>query len=223
MILSESQNKVAAVIPFFNEELHIQEVVNQVLNFVDLIILVNDGSTDNSLNLIPNNNSIILLHHNKNLGKGAALKSGFIKSIELNTKFVVTMDADFQHDSKIIPKFLSKLEQFDCVIGNRNFSKNKMPFHRKLSNFLTSKLLSVKTGYKILDSQSGFRAFRTNILSEILPVYSGFEAESEMIVKISKKKLKLGFLSIPTIYNDNVSKMKALPTILGFVKVILKT
>ncbi len=98
-----------------------------------------------------------------------------------------------------------------------------MPIHRRLSNYLTSKILSVKTGFNILDSQSGFRAFKTKILSNILPDYSGFEAESEMIVKISKNNYSLGFTEISTIYGEDNSKMKAIPTIIGFIKVILRS
>ena len=106
---------------------------------------------------------------------------------------------------------------------NRKRNAIGMPIHRKLSNYLTSKILSIKTGCNILDSQSGYRAFRTNILSKVLPSYSGFEAESEMIVKICKNNYSIGFKEISTIYGNDDSKMKALPTIIGFIKVILNT
>ncbi|MCW8850598.1 MAG: glycosyltransferase family 2 protein, partial [Melioribacteraceae bacterium] len=181
------------------------------------------GSTDNSCKVINSNDRIIILNHENNLGKGSALKTGFEHSISIHSEITVTIDADNQHDPVFIPDFIKKIEQFDCVIGNRLKSNSSMPIHRRLSNYLTSKILSIKIGGKILDSQSGFRAFRTNILTNVLPVFSGFEAESEMIVNISKNNYSIGFTEISTIYGEDESKMKAIPTILGFIKVIIKT
>ncbi len=91
-----------------------------------------------------------------------------------------------QHAPESIPKFIEAISEYDCVIGSRDINHIKMPIQRKLSNFLTSKLLSLKTGTDILDSQSGYRAFKTEILNNVLPDYNGFEAESEMIVKLAK-------------------------------------
>ena len=222
MIPSKNQNNICAVIPFYNEEKHIRNVVENVLNYVDLLILVNDGSTDNSLSFLPTNDKIILINHPNNLGKGAALKTGFKKSIEANSKITVSIDGDNQHDPKFIPDLIKESENYDCVIGNRKRSATIMPIHRKISNYLTSKILSIKTGIKILDSQSGFRVFKTNILPNVLPDYFGFEAESEMIIKICKNNYSVGFREISTIYGNDNSKMKAIPTILGFIKVIVK-
>ncbi|MBK7106734.1 MAG: glycosyltransferase family 2 protein [Ignavibacteriae bacterium] len=223
MSISENKNNVCAVIPFFNEKSTLNKIVTETINYVDLLILVNDGSTDNWQSEILKSEKIILISNENNLGKGAALKLGFLKSIELKTLITITLDADLQHDPKQITNFLNNIENYDCIIGKREISKTKMPIHRRLSNYLTSKLLSMKTGTEILDSQSGFRAFKTNILENILPQFTGFEAESEMIVKLCKQKYKLGFILIPTIYGNDNSKMKAIPTILGFIKVLLKT
>lgn len=222
MNYSENQNKVAAVIPFFNEEKHLINLINVTKEFVDLLVLVNDGSTDSSPMLIPSSENIILLNHPKNLGKGASLKSGFLECIKLGVKVTITLDADYQHDPRLIPQFLSEIENYDAVIGVRE-RDSSMPFHRKMSNYLTSKLLSIKTGKVILDSQSGYRAYRTKVLKDILPNYFGFEAESEMIVKICRNNLKLGFVKIPTLYGNDESKIKAIPTILGFIKVLFKS
>ena len=221
MIPSKNPNRICAVIPFYNEKKHIHDVLNKVLNFVDIVILVNDGSTDNSCQLINLSDRIVLLNHKVNQGKGSALRTGFEYSHRINSEITITIDGDNQHDPSLIPNFLKKIEHYDCVIGNRIRNKSTMPIHRRLSNYLTSKILSLKTGFEILDSQSGFRVFKTNILPNILPSYSGFEAESEMIIKMSKCKYSLGFTEISTIYGDDDSKMKAFPTIIGFIKVIL--
>lgn len=222
MTSSKSKNKVCAIIPFFNEERHLNSIISEVKKYVDIIILVDDGSTDISTKNIFIDENTILISHPVNKGKGAALLSGFHKSIDVNTKFTITIDADFQHDPKLIPEFIESLKSFESVIGSRKINSS-MPIPRRISNFLTSKLLSIKTGKKIIDSQSGFRGFRTIILNEILPTFSGFEAESEMIVKICRKNFSLCFIEIPTTYGNDDSKMKAIPTIIGFIKVLLKS
>lgn len=218
----EKENSVCAIIPFYNEEKNLTKLVNEVLNFVDFIIAVDDGSTDNSLQQVSKIKNVIIEKHETNLGKGAALKTGFIKSIELKTNYTLTIDADLQHAPEFIPKFIESLIVKDCAIGNRLHNQKDMPLIRRTSNFITSKMLSIKTSERILDSQSGYRAFKTKILKDILPNFTGFEAESEMIVKLVRKNYSLSFVNIPAIYTeDDDSKMKAVPAILGFIKVIL--
>jgi len=82
---------------------------NDTKEFVDFLVLVNDGSTDSSPMLIPSSENIILLNHPKNLGKGAALKSGSLACIKLGVKVTITLDADYQHDPRLIPQFLSDM------------------------------------------------------------------------------------------------------------------
>lgn len=222
MNYSQNKNRICAVIPFYNEEKSISKIIFETLKYVNLIIAVNDGSTDHSLDKIKNDEKVVIINHTKNFGKGAALRSGFEKSLSLKTEITVTLDADLQHDPSFIPNFVNELENCDCVIGNRLKNIKAMPFQRKLSNYLTSKLLSLKTNYNILDSQSGYRAFKTSILKNILPVFDGFEAESEMIIKMAKYKYQMNFIEIPTIYGDEKSKMKAFSAISGFIKVFIR-
>ncbi len=221
MNYSPGKNKVCAILPFFNEEKNIESVAESTLKFVDVIIAVNDGSTDSSVEKISKFEKVILINHSVNLGKGAALKSGFLKSIELNSEFTLTIDADGQHDPEFIPVFLEKLNLYDIVIGNRLHDMKSMPVHRRASNLLTSKLLSLKTGLKILDSQSGYRAFRTGTLGKLIPDSNGFEAESEIIVKAARNGFKIGYVNISTIYGNDESKMKSIKAISGFIKTML--
>jgi glycosyltransferase involved in cell wall biosynthesis len=210
-----------AVIPFFNEEERIVEVVTKTAKYVDLIIAVDDGSMDKSSDMISQLNlPIIIIGNGINEGKGSALKKGFMKSIELNSFFTITLDADLQHPPELIPQFINESKNFDIVIGNRRKSKSDMPTHRRLSNQITSFLLSKKTDYKILDSQCGYRLYKTEILKNIMTSFNGFEAESEIIVNASYQKLKIGFLTIPTIYGTEKSKMRPFNAIIGFLKVL---
>lgn len=138
-----------------------------------------------------------------------------------NFSTIVTIDADLQHDPDYIPALLKLMEYFDIVIGSRMNDMKDMPLQRRLSNTITSYLLSKKTGVKIIDSQSGFRAYKAEVLSTVNTTMNGFEAESEILLKAVKKKFNVGFIDIPTIYADEKSKMKPMKAIKGFIRVML--
>jgi len=106
------------------------------------------------------------------------------------------------------------------VIGNRLNDLEKMPLQRIVSNKLTSLLLTLKTGQRIVDSQCGFRVYKSNVLKTIKTFSFGFEAESEMIVYASRFGYKIGFVDIPTVYGQEKSKMNSIKAIIGFIKIL---
>ncbi|MFN3693683.1 MAG: glycosyltransferase family 2 protein [Ignavibacterium sp.] len=218
---SERKIKVAAVIPFFNEENFILDVVTRTLNYVDFVIAVDDGSTDNSAALLKNFENLILVSNEKNFGKGFALQKGFEKAVSLKAEIIITLDADDQHKPEMIPDFIEGIKDCDLIIGNRLHDISSMPLHRRFSNKITSYLLSKKLGIEIKDSQCGFRAYRLEVLEKVKTIFSGFEAESEMIVKAARNNFKIKFIDIPTIYGNQKSKMKSFQAIKGFIKVLM--
>lgn len=221
MTSTKSKNKVCAIIPFYNEEKHLRNVINSTLEFVDEVIAVNDGSTDNSVLTLKDFTNITLLNIENNTGKGYALQQGFNQVMRKEYDVVVTLDGDGQHKPESIPLMLKKLEFFDLVIGNRLNDVKSMPVQRRLSNRLTSLLLSKKLGINILDSQSGFRAYKKKVIEQVKTYMSGFEAESEMLVNAARKKFSIGFVDIPTIYADEKSKMKSYQAIKGFIRILM--
>jgi len=220
---SINQNNICVVIPIFNEIEFLDELLQRVSLFSSNIICVDDGSTDGSKELLEPNDKVTLISNGKNRGKGYALKVGLLKSLEFNCDFVVAIDADLQHLPEQIPEFVAALKDYDLVIGNRLHSLKGMPLQRIISNKITSWLLSKKVGIKILDSQSGFRAFRKEIIKSILPFETGFEAETEMLINATLNKNSIGYVKIPIIYNNNKSKMHAFQAIFGFLRVLLKS
>lgn len=217
---SISKNNSAAIIPFFNEAATIEKVVAKTLKYVNYVICVDDGSTDNSVERIANYN-VKIIRHKENIGKGGALRTGFEYVLKNNFDPIVALDADMQHDPDYIPKFLDAINRFDVVIGNRLNDLQNMPKQRILSNKITSKLLSFKLGTEILDSQCGYRAYKRDILESILTEENGFEAESMMIIKAARKGLSIGFVDIPTVYGNDSSKMRNFEATIGFIKVLL--
>ncbi|GBD88030.1 undecaprenyl-phosphate mannosyltransferase [bacterium BMS3Abin03] len=218
---SEEKNRVAAIIPFYNECETIGIVINNTLQYVDMVIAVNDGSTDSFEELIPKSGKVKLITLNKNYGKGYALRAGFQKALEEEFTHVVTLDADLQHNPDEIKKLFSSIDKYDLVIGNRLNNLTSMPLSRKISNKLTSFFLTIKTGQQILDSQCGFRAYRTEVLKNIQTKENGYEAETEMILLAAKKGYKIGFAGVSTIYAAEKSKMTPVKTTIGFIKLLL--
>ncbi|MBT8387236.1 MAG: glycosyltransferase family 2 protein [Ignavibacteria bacterium] len=212
--------KICAIIPFYNESTTIKKVLEETLGYVDVVIAVNDGSTDNSVSKIFINENIIVLNEGENRGKGFALRKGFTKAVELGCDAVITLDADMQHNPDSIPALLSGLDNFDLVVGNRIKDLSGMPFQRIMSNKLTSFLLSKKTGMKIMDSQCGFRAFSREVLMKAQSRSNGYEAESEIIILAARAGFKIGFVEVETIYGNEKSKMNPVKAIFGFIKVL---
>jgi len=211
---------VCAVIPFFNEKETLNLVLDETLKYVSYIFAVKDGSNDDSYQIEREKSELEIIDIDKNYGKGKALRVGFEAAISSGYEIVVTLDADLQHEPKYIPRLIEGLQSFDIVIGNRLKNLKGMPIQRRLSNKLTSFFLTLKTGQNILDSQCGYRAFRTEVLKEVKTNYLGFEAESEILVKAAKKGFKIGFVDIPTIYGNEKSKMRPVQAIVGFLRVL---
>jgi glycosyltransferase involved in cell wall biosynthesis len=214
---------VCAVIPFFNEKATLNIILDETLKYVSYIFAVNDGSIDDFYQTEREKSRLEIIDLDKNYGKGKALRVGFEAAISAGYEIVVTLDADLQHEPKYIPALIESLQSFDIVIGNRLKNLKGMPLQRKLSNKLTSFFLTIKTGQKIIDSQCGFRAYGSEVIRNVKTDFSGFEAESEILVKAAKKNYKIGFVDIPTIYGNEKSKMKPVQAILGFLRVILTT
>ena len=213
---------VCAVVPFYNEKETLSILLTETLKYVDFVIAVNDGSTDDSYMSERNISNVKIVDLQKNFGKGKALSVAFEEAVKDGFELIVTLDADLQHDPKFIPDFLKALKNYDIVIGNRLKNLKDMPLQRRISNKLTSYLLTKKTGQKIHDSQCGFRAFRSEVLIKIKTNYTGYEAESEILIKAARNGFKIGFIDIPTIYGTEKSKMKPGETIIGFLKVLMR-
>ena len=217
---SDTKNKVAAVIPFYNESRTINEVIKKTSKHVHFIFAVDDGSTDNSVEQITSIEKVQIVTVRENRGKGFALRTGMNAALNAGYNKIVTLDADLQHNPDEIPLFLDGLKNYHIVIGNRLNNLKGMPLHRRMSNKITSKLLSIKTGQGIIDSQCGFRAYRSEILKNIQTVKNGYEAESEILIIAAKKNYKIGFVDIATIYGTERSKMNGFKATFDFVKLL---
>lgn len=202
--------KVCCVIPAYQESRAIKQVIHLSQKYCTNIIVVDDGSTDNTSQIAEASNAIVL-RHSKNLGKGAALRTGFNHALEMGCEIIITLDGDLQHNPHSIPRFIDKLHQgFDIVVGSRYATRSEeMPFLRKLSNLITTQALRVFFKVPVTDSQSGYRAFRKQVL-EVIPVRDdGFSAETEILIDAKRAGFEISEVPIATNYGEEESKIRA--------------
>jgi glycosyltransferase involved in cell wall biosynthesis len=211
--------KVVACIPAYNEERTIAKVVLKTMKYVDKVIVCDDGSTDLT-GEIARRLGAEVIRHERNMGKGVALRDLFIRAMELNPDLVVVLDADDQHDADEIPKLIEPLKngEADVAIGSRfvEGAKTDVPFYRrmglKLINFLGRRLLKAN----VKDTQTGFRAFNAKSLAILADVDSkGFGIESEQIALALKKGLKIVEVPVTIRYKGLPKTSKKPPLLHG--------
>ena len=188
--------RILIVIPAFNEERIIKEVIQEIKKSgYSNIIIVDDGSFDDTAE-ISHNESVLVLRHIINRGKGAAIKTGIEAAKILNAPAVVTIDADGQHDPKDIKKMVKKIEEgYDIILGTRMSNAKAMPIPKIIANYLGNIFTWLFYGIWVSDSQCGFRAYSKKALSLIDTQGDRYEYDSEVIKEISRHKLK--FVEVP--------------------------
>jgi len=192
--------KFAVVIPAYNESSRIKNVITSVKKITKNIIVVDDGSQDDTAQVAQNTGAIVL-RHITNLGKGAALKTGCDYALQKGFENIVVMDADGQHKPKDIPRFLEALKDNEIVFGARHGRKN-MPLILRFGNFGLNVITRILYGIKLHDTQCGFRAFTRNAYKKIRWEAQNYDMETEMIARTGKAKLKYAEIPIETVYLD---------------------
>lgn len=196
-------NNEVFIIPCYNEWEVISDVLEEVLNFwIQDIIVINDGSTDNSRNILEKFwEKIIVLHHYKNRGQGASLETGFeyIRRYSWNEWYVVTFDSDGQHDIQDILKFRKYAEDMsiEIFLGSRFLKQGStnIKFFRKLMLKSAIVFTFFLSHIKLSDTHNGFRYIKKSVLKDIFITIDGMWHASEIIDKISQKKIR--FQEVP--------------------------
>ena len=193
--------KKIAVIPAYNEEDRISDVISNTKKYVDEIIVVDDGSVDDTLNKA--NKANFKARHIVNMGKGCALKTGFKAALDKGADIIITLDADGQHDPKEIPKLINFLKEndLDAVVGYRSENPN-MPSLFKFGNNFINKALKMLFDLNVRDSQSGFRVYKVESCKDLSWNSIDYAVETEMLINLKKLGLKCGEVPIKTTYHD---------------------
>lgn len=195
-------------IPAYNEEKNIAGIIQKLNGIANTIIVCNDGSSDNT-GKIAEKMGAIVISHPQNLGYGAAIRSLFLKARELDSDVLVTLDSDGQHRINDVIPVLDPIRknQADLVIGSRFLEGNQenMPKYRKIGIKMITKLANSSLEESVSDSQSGFRAYGKNVLSEITPSEQGMGVSNEILMKSSKKGFKIAEVPIIVSYEGETS------------------
>ena len=195
-------------IPAFNEEKNIAVLIIQLKKIADKIIVCNDGSTDLT-SKIAEGLGVTVINHAKNLGYGAAIRSLFLKSKDLDGDILVTFDADGQHRIEDINRVIKPIinEESDLVIGSRFLDKSEkeVPQYRKVGIKIITKVTNATIKKQLTDSQSGFRAYSKKVLNELNPSELGMGISTEILIKASAKNFRISEVPITITYNGDTS------------------
>ena len=186
------------LIPAYNAVATLRAVLDECLAFTMPVVVVDDGSTDGTARTL-DGLPVILLTHSANMGKGAALKTGFDWAMQHQYDGVVTLDADGQHDPSAIPRLLAEVDKkdYDCLLASRHSQFEEMAGLRKVWNRFGVWCIRKRTGFEITDSQSGFRYYRASLLRAIKLEKNGYDLEMELLVKGWKAGFTIGSLPVP--------------------------
>ncbi|WP_419869581.1 DUF2062 domain-containing protein [Chryseobacterium sp. CT-SW4] len=208
MILQDVQNaiserKICVLIPTYNNEKTLKRVIDGVWEYTENIIVINDGSTDSTAEILSGYREITVISLPNNKGKGNALKTGFRKAQELGFDYAITIDSDGQHYPDDIPVFVEALlhEKEDVLlIGNRNMSQDGIPKKSSFGNRFSNFWFWFETGIKLEDTQSGYRLYP---LHKIPKKYftPKFEFEIEIIVRTAWKRIPVKNVPVKVLYD----------------------
>ena len=187
------KEKVIAVIPAYNEEKTVAEIVRKTRKYVDKVIVVDDCSADRTGKLAKEAGAEVI-RHETNGGLGRSLKTGFEGALKEKADVVISIDADGQHRPEDIPRFLKALEGADFVIGKRDISK--YPAIKKFGNWGLRGLTNLICGTKIVDTESGYRAIRAELLKKMHLSAERYEIAVDIVYEAAKNKAKIREISI---------------------------
>jgi len=200
--------KVIVGIPAFNEEKNIAVLLTKLKKITDWVIVCNDGSTDLTSEIAEELGATVI-NHEKNLGYGAAIRSIFLKSKNLDGDVLVTFDADGQHRIEDIDKVITPIinGESDLVIGSRflDESEKEIPQHRKVGIKVITKVTNATIKKHLTDSQSGFRAYSKKVINELKPSELGMGISTEILIKASAKNFRISEVPIKIIYEGDTS------------------
>ncbi len=215
--------KFFVLIPAYNEGNFIKKLIEDVKKYSADILVVDDGSQDNTVDMIKEMRVDYLVHET-NQGKGAALADGYRYLLKKDIDYILTMDGDGQHSPDDIPRFIECAEQTsaDIVIGNRMSDTKDMPLDRYLTNRFTSWVVSRMAKQKIPDSQCGFRLIGTKVLRSVNVDSRNYDAESEILIKAGRNGFKIESVPVKTIYGSQESKIHKVKDTIRFFKLIFQ-
>jgi dolichol-phosphate mannosyltransferase len=206
-LLFEVDMKLLTAIPVYNEERHLEKVLDEVRRYSPTILVVNDGSTDGTANLLAKQENLSVISHPFNKGYGAALQSAFQFALGQDCDILVTMDCDGQHEPGRIPVLLEAIHDADIVSGSRylrDFRQDALPTpqDRQRINAIITAELNEALGLNLTDAFCGFKAYRQSALGRLSITEPGWGMPLQLWVQAARRGLRIKEVGVPRIYLD---------------------
>ena len=194
--------KCVVLIPTYNNEKTLKQVIDSVRLYSPNVMVVNDGSTDSTAEILSKEEGIHIVSYENNRGKGYALKTGLREAINLGYKYAITIDSDGQHYADDIPVFINEIKENpkSLLVGARNLQAENMPSKNTFANKFSNFWYKVETGITLSDTQSGFRLYPLDFIKSTRFITRGYEFEVEVIVRAAWKGLLVKNVPIKVFY-----------------------
>jgi glycosyltransferase involved in cell wall biosynthesis len=195
--------KTVAIIPAYNEGSRVAQVVRDALGYVDRVIVVDDGSTDDTAEHARAAGAL-LVRHIENSGAGAATMTGIEAARAIGADAIITLDADEQHDAHDIPALLAPIREgrADIVFANRFGRKNRIPLIRRIFNAVGNLLTLCATGRWVPDSQCGYKAFGPRAAEQVDLRMGGFEFCTEIVREAVQHRWRIVHVPVKVLYSE---------------------
>lgn len=197
--------KCCVLIPTYNNERTLNRVIDGVLTYTEHIIIINDGATDRTSDILKSYPNLEQIHFPTNKGKGVALREGFKKAHQLGYSYAISIDSDGQHYPENIETFIIEIEKSpgSLLIGDRNMAQDGIPKKSSFGNNFSNFWYTFETGVKLTDTQSGYRLYPLKKLANLNYFTNKFEFEIEVIVRASWKGITVKNVPIQVLYDES--------------------
>jgi glycosyltransferase involved in cell wall biosynthesis len=216
------RSQTAAVIPAFQDEKHIGDIVRRTRKQLVHVLVVDDGSSDQTGQRARDAGAEVIVH-DQNRGKGDAIKTGLEHCFSREITWVILLDSDGQHLPEEIDRFLAvaaHATQPTFLIGNRMNNVAGMPVIRRVVNHYMSRQISRVCKQEIPDTQCGFRMLNRELIPQLLGGGDRFDYDTEVLILVSRKGYRIESVPITTVYTDQVSKIRPLRDAIRFLKLM---
>lgn len=215
--------RVVVCIPAFNEEKTIGSVVRSACRFANYVIVCDDGSADKTSSEAVKGGGL-LVKHPKNLGKGAALRTLIQEASRFDPDILVTLDGDGQHDPSEVPLLVGPILErtAEVVIGSRFNNGNRIPLYRSVGNSILTALTNFSAKTKVRDTQSGFRAYSSNVIQHLAINGNGIGVDSELLVRVAEGGFRVTERDVTVSYEGNTPTFHPISHTLRVLLAILR-
>jgi glycosyltransferase involved in cell wall biosynthesis len=219
--LAQIRSQTAAIIPAYQDEKHIGDIVRRTRERLNHVLVVDDGSSDRTAQRAREAGADVIAH-DQNRGKGEAIKTGLGHWLDREVTWVSLLDSDGQHLPEEIDRFLAAAgaTQPTFLIGNRMNNLTGMPFIRRVVNRYMSRQISRVCGQEIPDTQCGFRMLHRQLIPQLLGGGDRFDYDTEVLIIASRRGYRIESVPITTIYTDQVSKIRPMRDAIRFLKLM---